>query len=466
MQILQRIFIRNRNIAVGISDFLLFIIFFGFLFGMPIGVDARSAQSAQAQAQSIQSAQPQAQPQPQSQSQDQVTVLRAGVTKVDSTTQQIIAGTGTSETVQQIEAVILQGPGEGTHVVLENDLVPLSAGEQFFLAQDISAGQPSIDGQPAIPAGQITYSVYDVYRLNVLYALAALFLLLVVIFGGYQGMRGLVSLGGSLVLILYALIPGILHGWSPIVVSLGVASLIIVLGSYVTHGFKRATTAAVVGMIATVVLTAALAEISVHAAHLTGLASDEAVSLNFASNGTINIVGLLLGGMLIGVLGVLYDAAIGQAIAVEELHHVAPHLPRRAIFTRALRIGREHIGALVNTLAIAYVGVSLPLLLLLAEPSVSSAVFGGSSLTFLQIINKENFATEIIRALVGSIGLVLAVPITTLLAVWILVKVRDGRRERGSSNSMNVANKKMPTRETIEKEEYDLEKYEHHHLKK
>ncbi len=118
--------------------------------------------------------------------------------------------------------------------------------------------------------------------------------------------------------------------------------------------------------------------------------------------------------MLIGALGILYDAAIGQAVAVEELLRAMPQASSRHIFTRAMRIGREHIGALVNTLAIAYVGVSLPLLLLFKT-------YGDES--FLQTINHEMFATEIVRAIVGSLGIVLAVPIATFVAILFLTRV-------------------------------------------
>ena len=116
---------------------------------------------------------------------------------------------------------------------------------------------------------------------------------------------------------------------------------------------------------------------------------------------------------MIGLLGILYDAAIGQAAAVDELSGIGPHLPRRKIFTRALRIGREHIGALINSLALAYVGVSLPLLLLF---------YSSSSSGFLVTANSELFATEIIRAMIGSIGLILTVPLTTAVSVFLIVK--------------------------------------------
>ena len=119
---------------------------------------------------------------------------------------------------------------------------------------------------------------------------------------------------------------------------------------------------------------------------------------------------------MIGLLGVLYDIAISQAIAVEELFLAGTHMSRVDIYKRAIRIGREHIGALVNTLAIAYVGVALPLLLLLTQ------TYSGSA-SLSSVLNSELFATEIVRILVGSIGLILAVPITTFVAVWMLSKV-------------------------------------------
>ena len=207
--------------------------------------------------------------------------------------------------------------------------------------------------------------------------------------GEYKAYGARESLGKLRSTSFYLLIPGILHGYSPIGVSIGVASLIIIVGSYITHGFNRTTTSAVLGMIGTVLITGLGAFWVVHAAHLSGYATEEEVSLNFSTNGVIDFVGLLFGGIMIGLLGVLYDIAIGQAVAVEELFRSGDaHLPagrqvtRTYVYQRAIRIGREHIGALVNTLAIAYVGAALPLLLLVQN----------SSYGILYAINNEIFA--------------------------------------------------------------------------
>lgn len=330
---------------------------------------------------------------------DVTTYQKAQVVQIISTDRANIPGTNTAESTQAITIQVLDGPEEGSTVTFDNDYIQLNVGDVFYLRHQTN----DLDGTNY-------YSVADPYRLNIIFGLTGLFLLLVIVFGGKQGLRGLSSLCGSLVLILYVLLPGILHGYSPILMAIGVSSLIIIAGSYVTHGFNRTTSAAVLGMIGTVLVTGALGFWVVHAAHLSGYNSDEATYLSLNTDGKIDLVGLLFGGIMIGLLGVLYDIAIGQAVAIEELFRAGAHLPRLHIYQRGIRIGREHIGALVNTLAIAYVGASLPLLLLIYTNTV------GWQFT----INSEIISTEIIRILIGSIGLILGVPITTLIASYML----------------------------------------------
>lgn len=330
---------------------------------------------------------------------DQHTYEKARVTEVLAQDTQIIPGTDTSAQTQTLRVEILDGPDAGTMITFENDYTQLDTGDVFYarhLTNDID--------------GTDLWSVADPYRLNILLILTVAFVGLIFAFGGIQGVRGLASLIGSLILIFWLLIPGIYYGYSPILVSIGVASLIIIVGSYITHGFNRTTSAAVIGMIITVIVTGLAAYFVMHGADLSGYTSDENVYLNFDTRGRIDMVGLLFGGIMIGLLGVLYDSAIGQAIAIEELFRAGSHMTRWHVYRRGIRIGREHIGALVNTLAIAYVGASLPLLLLI-QSSDSDILF---------ILNSEIFATEIVRILIGSIGLVLAVPITTLIATYML----------------------------------------------
>lgn len=324
---------------------------------------------------------------------------KAQVLKVSNSGTSTIAGTDTPIQTQVLTIKILEGVDIGKTVTFHNDFIQLSAGDIFYARHQIN----HVDSTDY-------WSVSDPYRLTIIFWLTVAFIVLIFIFGGIQGVRGLASLIGSFVLIFYLLIPGIYGGYNAVLVSIGVAALIIIVGSYITHGFNRTTTSAVLGMIITVIITGLGAYYVVHAAHLSGYSSEESTFLNFNTRGAIDMVGLLFGGIMIGLLGVLYDVAIGQAISIEELFRAGKHLTRVQVYKRGIRIGREHIGALVNTLAIAYVGASLPLLLLIQN----------STTGILFIINSEIFSTEIVRILIGSIGLILAVPITTLIASYML----------------------------------------------
>jgi uncharacterized membrane protein len=324
---------------------------------------------------------------------------KAKVQSVSKSSTTTIPGFDTDTLSQMVTIKVLNGTEAGKVAIFKNDYIQVKEGDMVYVRHLTSHAD-----------GIETWSVADPYRLDVMLWLVITFIVLIFIFGGIQGVRGLASLVGSIGLIFYVLIPGIYGGYSAVLVSIGVASLIIIVGSYVTHGFNRTTSSAVLGMIATVIVTGIGAYYVVEAAQLSGYSSEESMFLNLNARGAIDMVGLLFGGIMIGLLGVLYDSAIGQAVAIEELYRAGKHLTRGEVYKRGIRIGREHIGALVNTLAIAYVGASLPLFLL-----IQNATTG-----VLFIINSETFATEIVRILVGSIGLVLAVPITTLIASYML----------------------------------------------
>jgi uncharacterized membrane protein len=340
---------------------------------------------------------------------DVETLAKARVVSVADGGSRPVPGTELSSDIQTITAEVLEGPEKGKTVTFVNDFAQLEEGDVFYLRHLESPTE-----------GTEFYTVADPYRLPVIIGLTIAFLVLLFLFGGIQGVRGLVSLIGSFVLIFYLLLPGIVAGYPPVLVAVGVSSLIIIAGSYVTHGVNRTTTAAVLGMIATVILSGLAAWYVVGAAALTGFTGEESGYLHFQYGGTLDLVGILMSGIIIGLLGVLYDIAIGQAVAVEELMNAGAHLAKRTIYERAIRIGREHIGALVNTLAIAYVGAALPLLLLLEHATAPLAY----------IVNGEVIATEIIRILIGASGIILAVPITTLIAVFL---VRAGNRNSSAA---------------------------------
>lgn len=299
---------------------------------------------------------------------------------------------------QELTVRFIGGERAGETVEFTNDYIRVREGDIVYVTE--SGAEDSL-----------SYTIFEMNRMRVILPFALAFLALTILFGGIQGVRALASLGGSLALIVYVLLPGIIGGVSPIVVGVAVSSAIIIFGSYVTHGFNRTTSSAVISMIITVVLTGVLASVAVGATRLNGMADEETLYLSINLGRSIDLIGLLMSGFIIGLLGVLYDTAISQAISVEELLRFAPKADKSLVYKRALRMGREHIGALINTLAIAYVGASLPLFLLFySDTSVAHSI----------AINNEIFVAEILRTIIGGIGVILAVPITTFLAVQML----------------------------------------------
>lgn len=317
--------------------------------------------------------------------------------------------------VREVEARFTSGEERGETVVLKTYFTE-GDGKQIQEGDGIFVARYGVKSEPGEPAFQ--YSMMEFDRMWVVVAFILLFVFTAILVGGKQGIRGLLSLVAGLAIIVFLMLPGITHGYSPLLLSVLVASFVATIGAYITHGVSRMTTAAVIGMVVTIVLATLLAALAVELGHLTTVFTDDDAYYLLTTPSdrpAIGLQGLLLSGMIIGLLGVLYDAAIGQAVAVEELARVGPHLPRRLIFQRAFRIGREHIGSIVNTLVLAYVGVSLPTLIMLYE-SLRYAAYSPP------LLNSAFLATEIVRTSVGSTGLILAIPITTWVAVRMIVK--------------------------------------------
>ena len=267
------------------------------------------------------------------------------------------------------------------------------AGQRVRLSILEQAGQPTF------------YNIRDLERGRPMLALAALFMVAVIAFGRWQGVRSLIGLACSFAVIVGFVVPAILEGGSPVPVALVGAMAIMLLSLYLAHGPGRKTTAAVVGTALALGLTAALTAGFVELASLTGLASDEALNASFQVGG-ISLRGLLLAGIILGGLGVLDDVTVSQASLVFELRRADPAAGFAGLTRGALAVGRDHVSATVNTLFLAYVGASLPLLVLF--------VSGGEALA--TVATAEAVAVEVVRALCGSVGLIAAVPLTTLLA--------------------------------------------------
>ena len=248
----------------------------------------------------------------------------------------------------------------------------------------------------------------DYQRRGPLTALAVFFILAVVVFARWRGLFALWGLAIAFAVLVRFILPAILVGRNPVAVAVVGSAAIMFVTLYLAHGINARTTTAVLGTVGALFLTGVLAWIFVTGTHLTGMASEES-GLLAASLSGVSLKGLLLGGIVIGSLGVLDDVTVTQASAVWELHKANPSYGFSRLYAAGLRIGRDHIASTVNTLVMAYAGASLPLLVL----------FTLSSRNLGDVLTGEIVAQEIVRTLVGSIGLVSAVPITTALAAFV-----------------------------------------------
>lgn len=260
--------------------------------------------------------------------------------------------------------------------------------------------------------GRRIYSLYDYQRDTPLVFLALLFAAAVVVLGRWRGLGAIAGLAASMLVIVVFTLPAILDGSNAVTVAVVTASVIAFLALFLAHGFDHATAVALIATLASLVLTALLAWIFVGAAHLTGFTDDASFVLAGLTGG-IDPQGILLAGIVIGSLGVLDDVTVTQVSAVWQLKAVQPELTTAQLMKPALRIGRDHISSTVNTLFLAYAGTSLPLLLLFVEAQQGLG----------NVATREIVATEVVRTLVGSIGLVASVPIAT----WLAAMVVNGR---------------------------------------
>ena len=322
--------------------------------------------------------------------------ISAEVLEVVNEREKEITGTGAVAIVQEVRVTLLEGERAGEVVRFENEMVLLEPGEKIYVNRTVTA-----DGQEYI-------SYADHERRPVLIVIAVLFMLMLLVFSGWQGLRALISLAGSIAAIFFLLVPALLAGYNPVLSSVVIAGAVLAMVLFGTHGITPRSIIAFAGTFGAVAITGLIAWISAGAMNLSGFSSDASVYLNFATKGSLDLSGLLLGGIIIGILGVLDDVSITQASVVQQLKSANPAFGFTDLYKRAIKVGRDHIGSLVNTLALAYVGVSLPLILFYSE----------TNSPLWQTLNQEVVAVELLRIIVGSIGLIMAVPATTAVAAW------------------------------------------------
>jgi uncharacterized membrane protein len=309
---------------------------------------------------------------------------------------------GILQPYQDLSVMILSGQNKGL-------LANVSYGKDQILPEGLlfhPGDQIMVEVSSSPNSDNIVVNYADAVRTRPILILLAVFVLALIIVARWKGLRSLLALAFSFLVVIAYIIPHILHGEDPVRVSILGSMIILVVTLYLTYGWNVKTHAAVIGIVLVLLLTGLLAWAAVKIALLTGGGSEEALYLVQVPGIKIDLHGLLLGGIIIGALGVLDDLIITQASAVFELHEANAGLGFRQLYQRAYRIGQDHVASTVNTLVMAYTGVALPLLLLFAVERGNYA----------QLISVASVAEEIVRTLVGSLGLVAAVPVSTLIA--------------------------------------------------
>ncbi|MGZ2360236.1 YibE/F family protein [Streptomyces sp. 372A] len=295
------------------------------------------------------------------------------------------------------------------------------SGRRFIEVVQPDAPRQLREGQGVVVAyapdapHDLQYSVTDVNRKFPLYLLAGIFALAVVLVGRMRGVMALVALALSFAVLTLFILPAILQGSNPLLVAVVGAGAIMLIALYICHGPTARTSVAVIGTLISLLLIGLLGSLFIGWASLSGN-TDDNTGLIHGLYPHIDMSGLLLAGVIIGSLGVLDDVTVTQTSAVWELRQANPTMSAKQLYRAGIRIGRDHIASVVNTLVLAYAGAALPLLLLftVAQSSVGT------------VANSELVAEEIVRTLVGSIGLVASVPVTTALAALVVSADRTG----------------------------------------
>lgn len=316
----------------------------------------------------------------------------------------ITRGDGSTAIQQNLKLVGLNGDFEEKEFVFNGigDLEVMSAFQAKKGDKVVAAYSVGEDGVG-------TFYVTDYVRRGYLYLLGIIFSLLIILIGKKQGFKSLISLILTFVVIMKYIVPKIANGGNPLFVSIVGSVAILAIIIYLTWGFKLKAHIGLLSILLSLIITGLISVFFTKITELTGLSDENAMFLIGLSKTAINFEGLLLAGIVLGTVGVLDDVVISQISSVEQLSNANKQLKFNELYKSAMKVGVDHISSMTNTLFLAYAGASLPLLLLFNLNS-------GPLVTFSQIINNEMMATEIVRTLTGSIGLMLAMPLSTLIA--------------------------------------------------
>ncbi len=338
-------------------------------------------------------------------------ILRARVT--DVLEEGLLEQGGVSQPYQILQLEITQGSLSGQELAVEHGSMIFTNESRLFRQGDrvLVERTRTLDGSDV-------FQVTDYVRSAPLLWLTLLFVAATVLLNGWQGLRSLLGMGVSVVVVITFIVPQILAGRDPVVIAILGSVVMMGISLYLVYGWNRKTHVAVAGLLVSLIVTGLLSVLAVSWTRLSGFGAEEASFLQMAGV-QLDTRGLLLAGIIIGTLGALDDIAIGQSSTISELSKANPSLTARALFRHGMVVGRDHIAAMVNTLLLAYIGAALPLVLMF---SVYAEPLGIT-------LNRAIIAEEIVRTLVGSLGLLAGVPLTSMIAAYASRHQATGRAE-------------------------------------
>ncbi|WDV47211.1 YibE/F family protein [Clostridiaceae bacterium M8S5] len=310
---------------------------------------------------------------------------------------------------QTLDVKILDKPYINKSLTIKHLIIDFSASNKRYNQGDMLLIDVSKNN------GVLSGVIVDSYRLDSLKKLCIIFIILLIIFGRFKGLRSLVALIFSGFIIIRLLIPYIIRGYNSVVCAIFCSSIIIVVSFLLISGFTKKTLVSILGTIGGTLSAGLLSMIFTNMSHISGLVEDEARFLTTNMGLDLDFKGLFLSAVIIGTIGVIMDVSMSIASVVFEIKKKSPSIPFIELLQSGLNVGKDVMSTMINTLVLAYVGSFLPLLL----------IFILSDTTFLNALNTELITSEAIRALCGSIGLILTIPLTALISSYMAFKTKS-----------------------------------------
>ena len=315
-------------------------------------------------------------------------------------------------TKQLVTIKVLTGNFKGTERIVENMLtgnpaydINLNKGDKVVLhVEPVSDTISTPD--------DVDFFIADVKRDNQLLIFGAIFFAMLLLIGHKKGITSIISIVSTVALIFFMLMPMVLNGFCPIASSVLVGTLSTIITIYLVGGFNPKSSSAIIGTSSSLIFAGAISMLAIYLAHLTGFAGEEPMFL-YTARPDLNFTGILSASMVIAALGALMDTSVSIASTINEIYETDKNLSIKQLFKSGMNVGRDIIGTMSNTLILVYLGSSLPLVLL------------SSNIDMNKFFNLNQVATEILSALTGSIAILVCVPITAIIAAFLIKKSKD-----------------------------------------